>query len=115
MKRRITLVILLAGLALPLAPQAFAHDYAPRAVVVSDGYAVAYRRGIAPPWLYTHQPFQHWYHGSHYRYVHRLNWVQLYDLYRVEVRHSRPVRHYHRRGGEHDRYRHHRGRKHRNR
>jgi hypothetical protein len=109
MKHCITLMILLACLSLPLAPQALAHDYVPRAVVVSDGYAVAWHRGIAPRWLHTHQPFQRWYHGSGYRYAHRLNWTQLYDLYRVEVRHSRPVRHYHRRGCEHDRY--HRGRK----
>ena len=113
MKRRFMVMMLLVGLTLPLAPRAFAHDYVPRTVVVSDGYAVVQHRGIAPRWVHTHRPFQQWYHASHYRYVHRLNWAQLYDLYRVEVRHSRPVRHYHRRGCEHDRYRHHRGRKYR--
>lgn len=114
MKHRMTLMILLAGLTLPLTPQAFAHDYAPRPVVVSDGYAVVYHRGVAPRWMLTHQPFQRWYHESHHRYAPRLNWAELYGLYRAEVRHSRPVRHHHRRGCEHDRYRHQRGRKHRN-
>jgi hypothetical protein len=111
MKPGIALMILLAGLTMPLAPQAFAHDVVPRAVLVGNGYTVVHHRGIAPRWLHTHQPFQHWYHASHYRYVHRLNWAQLYDLYRLEVRHSRPVRHIHRRGCEHDRYRHHRDRR----
>lgn len=110
MKRRITLLILLAGLMVPLAPQAFAHDYAPRTIFVSDGYAAVRHRGVAPRWLYTHRPFNRWYHASRYRYAHRLSRAQLYDLYRIEVRHSRPVRHYHRRGCEHDRYRHHRAR-----
>jgi hypothetical protein len=110
MKRRIALMILLTGLTLPLAHQAFAHGYVTRTVVVSDGYAVVHR-GVAPRWLHKHQPFQRWYHASRYRYVHHLDWPQLYGLYRVEVRHSRPVRHYDRRGGERDRYRHDRGHK----
>lgn len=111
MKRRITLMILLAGLTLPLAHPAFAHDYGPRTVLSGDGYAVVHYRGIAPRWLHTDQSFQRWYHASRHRHVQRLSWVQLYDLYRVEVRHSRPARHYHRPGCKHDRHRHRHGRK----
>lgn len=114
MKRRIPLIVLLAALTLPLAPGAFAHDLGPRTVVVDRGYTVVYQPrahyGVPPRWLRTHAPFQRWYHGSRYRYMHRLSWAQLYDLYRIEVRHSRPVRHYHYRGCKHDRDRHRRGR-----
>lgn len=108
MKRRISIIVLLAALTLPLAPAAFAHDFGPRRVIVDGGYTVVYHPrshpGAPPHWLRTHAPFQHWYHASRYRYVHRLSWPQLYDLYRIEVRHSRPVRHYHYRGCRHDRH-----------
>ena len=97
MKRRIASVIL-AALVLPLAPAAFAHDPGPPTILVDGRHTVVYRHyGVPPHWLRTHAPFQRWYHASPRHRMHRLSWMQLYDLYRIEVRHSRPVRHYHHR------------------
>lgn len=104
MKHGICTLVLLAAMAFAYVPTASAHDVFRRTVVVYDGSAVAKYRGVAPLWLHRHRPFQRWYLASRYRYVHRLTWPQLYDLYRVEVRHTRPVRQVYWRG--HDYHRH---------
>ena len=115
MKRRISLIALLVVLMLPLASTAFAHNPVPRTILIDGGYRIVYgphgHHGVPPYWLHHDASFRHWYHASRYRYMHRLGWAQLHDLYRVEVRLSRPVRHYHYRGCEHDRH-HRRGRRH---
>lgn len=112
-RRHFTLAAL--ACAMFMSTPAFAHDVAPRTFFVHDGYVALRHRGVAPHWLRMHRPFQRWYRQSRYRYVKSPDWLQLYDLYRIEVhqygpvRYYGPVRHVHHRGCPHDHHRRHRG------
>lgn len=113
MKRHLGMLVILCCLALTQSPEGMAHGAihsAPhfvgqRIVVVHDIHAAEKFRGTRPRWLQTHRLFNDWYLHSSYRYAARLSWLQLYDLYGMEVRYTRPVRHVKFRSARHDRYR----------
>ena len=63
---------------------------------------------IFPRWLRAKQDFQRWYYYSHYRYMRRLSWQRLYDLYLYDKRYTRRAwrndhRHYDRDWHKHER------------
>lgn len=113
MKRQLGMLAILSCLALTQSPEGMAHDVyhsAPhfvgqRIVVVHDIHAAERFRGTRPRWLQTHRHFNDWYLQSRYRHAPQLSWLHLYDLYGIELRHTRPVRHVKFRSARHDRYR----------
>lgn len=113
MKRHWGMLAILSCLALTQSPEGMAHGVnhsAPnfvgqRIVVVHDNHAAEKFRGTRPRWLQTHRHFNDWYLQTRYRHASQLSWLQLYDLYGVELRHARPVRHVKFRSARHDRYR----------
>lgn len=113
MKRHLGMLAMLSCLALTQSPEGIAHGVfhsAPhfvgqRIVVVQDINAAEKLRGTRPRWLQTHRYFNDWYLQSRYRHAPQLSWLQLYDLYGIELRHARPVRHVKFRSARHDRYR----------
>ncbi|HEX7719692.1 MAG TPA: hypothetical protein VF389_07795 [Woeseiaceae bacterium] len=113
MKRHLGMLAILSCLAFTQLPEGMAHGVnhsAPhfvgqRIVVVHDIHAAERFRGTRPRWLQTHGYFNDWYLKSRYRHASQLSWLQLYDLYGIELRHARPVRHVKMRSARHDRYR----------
>ena len=82
-------LIILVGISLTTAPEASAHGIdKPRYV---DHHSYGYRRAhpVLPRWLRAKRDFQHWYFHSHYRFMRRLSWQRLYDLYLYDTRRSR--------------------------
>jgi hypothetical protein len=98
MKRHTGMLLVLTCLALTRSPKGMAHEVpysgVQRTVVVHDSYSAGKYRGTRPHWLQTHAHFHDWYLHSPYRHVRHVSWLQLYDLYGMEVRYHRPVRHY---------------------
>jgi hypothetical protein len=113
MKRQLGMLAILSCLALTQSPEGMAHGVfhsaphfvGPRIVVVHDIHAAERFRGTRPRWLQTHRHFNDWYLQSRYRHAPQLSWLHLYDLYGIELRHTRPVRHVKFRGARYDRYR----------
>lgn len=107
-------MIILAGTVFVAPTSASAHEVK-YAYGVNHGYYVHDRSARHfPRWLRARRDFQHWYHRSHYRYMRRLSWERLYDLYLYEKRraghHSRHYDHHGNRGYD-DSHRHSRRRR----
>ena len=82
-------LVTLAGISLFAAPEASAHDVTRVRYVDYDYYPYRQSTHIFPRWLRAKQDFQRWYSFSHYRYMRRLSWQRLYDLYLYDKRYSR--------------------------
>ncbi len=97
-------LIFLAGSVLLAPSSASAHEVT-YVYSVNHGYD-AHNRSVwhFPRWLRARQDFQHWYFRSHYRYMRRISWQRLYDLYLYEKRRAR----HHSRHYDHHDYRNHR-------
>ena len=59
------------------------------------GHRVKFHRGHMPRWLKRDRPFRAWYRHSHFKYNPRLDWRELYDIYRWERRYYTPRRYKH--------------------
>lgn len=95
MKRLTAILIVTSASIVAAAPVAGAHDR----VAESRHYSVTVHRSAAMPlWLRRHDGFRLWYRQTSLRSNHVLDWWQLYDIYRWELRyHShRPVYRTHR-------------------
>ena len=85
--KRLTAVLILACASLFVLPApAGAHDR----VASSRHFAITVHRSSAMPlWLRRHDGFRHWYAHSTLRSNRGLDWWQLYDIYRWELRYHR--------------------------
>ena len=97
--RKIVALTLFVG-ALFVAPTADAHHkhyrvkhghYEP----VYHGQSYYYERGYMPRRLHKHKSFRRWYRHTALRHNYRLDWWDLYSIYKLEKRYS-PHRKYHR-------------------
>lgn len=116
MKRVMTAALIAGGLMLVNAPQAEAHDrghdrYEPRAYY----YADVRRPRHMPRWLKHDRSFRRWYKRSALRRDRRLDWYELFEIYRWERyayrSHHRRYDYY--RGYDRHRYERYDGRRHR--
>ena len=88
MKRTICSLIFGACLFLAGAPDASAHNTGHRQYIVHDNYVYGRTRSV-PGWLKRNREFQHWYLHSRNRFMRRMTWRRIYDLYLFEQRHRR--------------------------
>ena len=95
MKHIVASLLLASGAMFLHAPAAEAHHdrYGDR---VHHGYHDHYYRGQMPRWLKRDRPFRKWYRHTRFKYNPRLDWRELYDIYRWERRyvHHRRYKHY---------------------
>jgi hypothetical protein len=92
MKKTLVLIALAGAPLLLAAPAAEAHDRGAR----NDYHAHAYHAGGMPRWLRQRHGFRKWYRLSPLRVNVRLDWHELYTIYRWEQRytHHRRAHHY---------------------
>ncbi|MEM6511445.1 MAG: hypothetical protein AAF660_00420 [Pseudomonadota bacterium] len=97
MKHIVASLLLAGGAMFLLAPAAEAHPhrYGDRIHPVHHDHYGNYYRGHMPRWLRKDRPFRAWYRHTNLKYNPRLNWRELYDIYRWERRYSNHRR-YHR-------------------
>lgn len=93
MKRTICSLIFGACLFLATAPDASAHNTGYRPYIVQNHYSYGSTRSF-PVWLTRNRDFQHWYLHNRYRFMRRMTWHRIYDLYLFERRYHRNHRKY---------------------
>jgi len=93
MTRTICSLSLGIGLFLVSAADASAHEIQYRPHIVHDHYEYG-RTRLLPRWLKRNREFQHWYLHSRYRFMRRMTWHRVYDLYLFERRYRRSHRKY---------------------
>ncbi|MEM1174079.1 MAG: hypothetical protein AAGI27_04660 [Pseudomonadota bacterium] len=94
MKHIVAPLLLAGGAMFLLAPAAEAHhhrhgDYA------HHGHHQHHYRGHMPRWMQRERRFRSWYRHTRLKYNPRLDWWELYDIYRWERRYAKHQR-YHR-------------------
>ena len=107
MKHIVASLLLAGGAMFLLAPAAEAHPhrYGDNA---HHGYHEHHHRGHMPRWMKRDRPFRAWYRHTRLKYNPRLDWWELYDIYRWERRystHRRYHRYEHYRDRDYDHYR----------
>ena len=100
MKHLLASLVLASGAMLLYAPTAEAHHkhYDKR----YGQHEIYYDRGYMPRWLRKQRSFRHWYRYTPLKHNYRLDWHELYDIYRWESRYSR-ARYHHRYKHRHNR------------
>ncbi len=91
MKQLIAGLVIASGAMLLYAPTAEAHHkhYDKHYDKRYGQHQIYYDRGYMPRWLRKHRPFRHWYRHTPLKHNYRLDWHELYDIYRWETRYSR--------------------------
>ena len=79
-------LIVLAGSSIVAVPEAAAHGFKESRHVGYHDYGYRRRLHAMPRWLRADRDFRHWYFHLPRRFVRRMSWSRLYDLYLFETR-----------------------------
>lgn len=92
MNRLTAMLIVVCASLVSIAPTAGAHD---RVAQPRHHTITVHRSSAMPFWLRRHDGFRYWYRHSSLRVNRHLDWVQLYQIYRWELRWHRHRPAYH--------------------
>jgi len=83
----LSMVVMLGTVA--VVPDAAAHGVTKSRYVDYQRYGYRRSMPVFPRWLRAKRDFQQWYLYSNYRFMRRMSWERLYDLYLMDSHRSR--------------------------